>query len=62
MSLDPHMVVAKLNVNDAGKEEREMERLSRRYRGILNTFRKEQTTVSVFLANWDASSDSTSMC
>jgi hypothetical protein len=35
VSLDPHMVVAKLNVNDAGKEDREMERLSRRHRGIF---------------------------
>ena len=58
------MAAAKLIVNDAGKEEREMERLSRRHRGILNTLRKRAVNgeVSVFLANWDESSDSTSMC
>ena len=62
MSLDPHMVVAELSVNDAGTEEHEMERLSRRHCGFLNTRRKEQALVSAFLANWDVSNDSTSMC
>jgi host factor-I protein len=49
---EPHMVVAKLKVNNAGEEEREMRTADQQIQGdFLNALAKEHVPVSVFLVN-----------
>jgi hypothetical protein len=50
--LEPHMVVAKLKVNNAGEEEREMGTAEQQIQGeFLNMLTKKRVRVSVFLVN-----------
>ena len=49
---EPHMVVVKLKVNNAGEEEREMRTADQQIQGdFLNALAKEHVPVSVFLVN-----------
>jgi len=49
---ETHMVVAKLKVNNAGEEEREMRTADQQIQGeYLNALTKEHVPVSVFLVN-----------